>query len=260
VFDLTWAGQMIGLISVGMTLLASLVRHAVLDKATLKEQKEKMKYHQEQIKHAQKNNDIKGMQTHQQRLMEVTMEQMRQGMKPMLFTLIPFIIVFNWMSGAYGGLGEIRNATVTAVIPSHVDVESVVFNTNGSYVDYSHSLVWRIAKIEALASGEFNATLKVKGDVGPYSDISKLSAEYTLSNGSVVSSVAAADGLVGPYLNLEAAPPVIGGGSVSYVVRYSNLDSYRVATVFGYDLGWFGWYFICSFVSSIAFNKLFGNT
>lgn len=105
--ELTADAQTIGLISFGLSLVGGIVRHIVLDKDMLKEHKSKMKDIKDKMKEAQKNQDVKGMQKHQSDLMSLTMEQMKHSFKPMIFTMVPFILVFKWLRDTYGAAGTV---------------------------------------------------------------------------------------------------------------------------------------------------------
>ena len=50
------------------------------------------------------------------------------------------------------------------------------------------------------------------------------------------------------------------GEKFEYKIDYSNNAPYKVASVLGYDLGWLGWYIVCSMVISLTLNKALGIT
>ncbi len=252
--ELTSAGYTIALVSAGMTLLSTLVRNAVLDKGKLREQKEKLKHHQAQIKEAQKKKDMKGMQHHQQQMMEVSMEQMRSGMKPMLFTLIPFILVFQWMGGAYGDIGSLHNVTITALVPEGIMLAGL--SATGDHVVDGGAVTWNFTKLESQYAGEVNMT--VESDSPPQGGLApRVTVGYTTHEMNAESYEA---GAKAGFLDATAAPATVEGNKAVYIITYSNTASYKVASLLGWDLGWFGWYFIASFASSMIFNKLLGNT
>jgi uncharacterized membrane protein (DUF106 family) len=251
VLDLTSSGYLIAGISVGLTLMSSLVRHATLDKEKLKEQKERLKHHQEQAKQAHKRKDLKAAQDHQSKMLEVSMEQMHAGMKPMLFTIIPFMIVLGWMNTNFGDIGALHNATISAALPAG-DYKSL----NGgpdSRVEGS-TVSWNFTKMASLQAGHVNLSLE-QGGQPPGAPA--LSVEYTTHNGS---KFAIAGGEAASSLKLNMSGPFVEGNKAVYSIGYANTDPYRVATLFGYELGWFGWYFVCSIISGIILNKLLGNT
>lgn len=98
---ITYDGWIIALVSFGISAMSALVRNAVLDKEKLKEHREKIKKHQEDLKEATKKGDTKKAQKIQGDLLEITMENLRHGMKPMLYTWIPIILIFGWLQKTY---------------------------------------------------------------------------------------------------------------------------------------------------------------
>ena len=107
ILDVTFNGQIIAGISLGIAIASALVRRAVLDLDKMKEMKEKMKEHQETLKKATKSGDKKKAQKAQSELMKITMENMKHSFKPMLYTFIPFILIFTWLRGQYGEAGTV---------------------------------------------------------------------------------------------------------------------------------------------------------
>jgi len=104
---ITHNAQLIALISFGLAVMSALVRNAVLDKDQVKESKEKLKKHQTALKEATKKGDTTGAKRAQEDLMSVTMENFKQSFKPMMFTMIPFLLVFSWLRKTYGGVGTV---------------------------------------------------------------------------------------------------------------------------------------------------------
>ncbi len=100
-------GETIAFISIGLAVMNTLVRRAVLDRGKLQEQKKKLKEHQRTIKEATKAGDMKRARKAQEDLIEVTMEQMKHSFKPMIFTTIPFLLIFNWLRGEFGSAGNV---------------------------------------------------------------------------------------------------------------------------------------------------------
>lgn len=101
--DITPDGYTIAFISFGLAVMSALVRNAVLDKEKLKEQRAKLKEHQKIIKEAAKSGDTKKSQKAQEEMLKLTMENMKHSFRPMMFTILPFIIVFGWLKKTYAG-------------------------------------------------------------------------------------------------------------------------------------------------------------
>jgi len=107
--DITYDGEIIFLISFGLSAMSMLVRRVVLDQQKVREHKEKIKTHQDLLKEAQKKKDLKAMQKHQEELFAVMGDQMKQNFKPMIYTTIPFLLVFGWLRDSYNGVGAVAS-------------------------------------------------------------------------------------------------------------------------------------------------------
>lgn len=100
-------GQVIAFVSIALAVMSALVSRAVLDVKKLNRMKEEMKEQQKIMKESSKSGDTKNMQMAQEKLMKLTMENMRYSFKPMLITFIPFIIIFYWLQGQYSSAGTV---------------------------------------------------------------------------------------------------------------------------------------------------------
>ncbi|MFH0861972.1 MAG: EMC3/TMCO1 family protein [Candidatus Altiarchaeota archaeon] len=267
--DITSAGAIIGAITVGMTFLSTLVRHLVLDKEKVKEHKEQIRYHQEQMKQAQKNKDMKGVQKHQESMMSVMSDQMRHNMKPMIFTMIPFLIVFSWMGAQYNDIGNIHNVLVVDPIPEGAEVADVssIPQLNHSIRDGSVVWVfgnltypWEWERFGWYGDGIVRVNLTFKN--APSAVRSELTADYVsyYVNGSIQEFSSARTDDPNADLTVKKENIRVEGSVVSYDLAYENRNPYYVTTVFGVGLGWLRWYILCSFVSSMILNKIFGIT
>ena len=109
VMIITQYGVMIALISLGLSVMSTAARIIVLGKHAMKEMKERMKQHQQDLKDATKSGDKKKAQQAQDDLMKLTMENMKHSFKPMIITFIPFILVFGWLKTQYESVGQVAN-------------------------------------------------------------------------------------------------------------------------------------------------------
>lgn len=256
--NLSEAGVNISLISVGLTLLSTLVRNVVLDKNVMKEQKEKISHHKKQADEAIKRKDMKAAQTHQQQMLEVSMEQMRHGFKPMLFTLIPFLLVFQWMGTTYGSIGNIYNVTFIEHMPQDVGYTTVDLAGPGRYVSENRTIVWNMTDLMPQTRGQYNVTVSLENGGFDLSS-APLEVEYTIHNQSVARlSSTGLEEAKDNLLTVGRTQPTVNGNKAVYSIVYTETGSSTVADIFGWELGWFWWYFICSMISGMAFNKIFG--
>lgn len=106
-WGITPDGNEIAAISIGIATVSSLVRYAVMDKEAFAESKKKMKEHQATMKKLSKSGNVKKLQEAQAQMMPLFMENMKHSMKPMLFTFIPFILIFYWLKDTYAGIGVV---------------------------------------------------------------------------------------------------------------------------------------------------------
>lgn len=87
------------IISSALTLISTIVYKYATDQNMLKELKAEMKQLQEDIKKF-KDNPAKVMEA-QKIIMEKNMRMMTHTMKPALFTIIPFFIIFGWLNATF---------------------------------------------------------------------------------------------------------------------------------------------------------------
>lgn len=94
--------KMIGLLSVVLSLFVTLIYKFMTDQVLMRELKKDLKKHQQQMKDAR--GDAAKVSEISKQSMQVNMKYMSQSMKPMLITIIPFLLIFNWLRGQYDGL------------------------------------------------------------------------------------------------------------------------------------------------------------
>lgn len=102
-----WAmdiSPVLGLIII--TLVASLIvtlsYKYLTDQKKMKELKDSMKQMQTDVKNYKE--DPSKMMEYNKEIMGKNLEYFKQGWKPMVFTLIPFLIMFGWLRTAYEGI------------------------------------------------------------------------------------------------------------------------------------------------------------
>ncbi len=89
------------IISFILTLITTLIFKFLTDQHLMKTLKEEIKLSQQEAKN-HKNNPKKLIEI-QKQAMEKNIKLMMHSMKPMLFTFLPIIIVFSWLSKTYTG-------------------------------------------------------------------------------------------------------------------------------------------------------------
>lgn len=105
--EVTPEGQTIFFVAVVMVSISTMVRRATVDMEKVKESKKKSKEQQKRLKEAQKRGDAKEMAQIQEEMLKLMNEQIKQSFKPLLITIIPFMLVFGWLRDQYGEIGDV---------------------------------------------------------------------------------------------------------------------------------------------------------
>ena len=87
-----------------LTLLSSLAYKWLTDQEKMKSLKEELKEHQKMMKESKDNQERLDLQ---KKAMDKNLQYLTHSFKPLLVTFIPFLIVFNWLRGAYSPLGPL---------------------------------------------------------------------------------------------------------------------------------------------------------
>jgi uncharacterized membrane protein (DUF106 family) len=81
------------------TLFITIINNFMVDKKRMKELKDKQKSLREELK-KHKGNPQKMMELNKQ-MMEDMPEQLKHSFKPMIVTLVPLLILFNWLRSVF---------------------------------------------------------------------------------------------------------------------------------------------------------------
>jgi uncharacterized membrane protein (DUF106 family) len=93
----------IAVVSILVGTFSTLAYKYMTDQVLLKEYKAEIKKNQAAMKNVDKS-DMEKMKGLQKRAMEANMKLMSQTFKPMLITIIPFILIFRWLRATFEGL------------------------------------------------------------------------------------------------------------------------------------------------------------
>ncbi len=88
----------IGVFSVAVTLVSTLVQKKFTDQAHLKSLKNRQKEIQKELKKTKEPDLMKELNSE---MLQLTGLMFKSSMKPMFVTLIPFLILFAWLKGVY---------------------------------------------------------------------------------------------------------------------------------------------------------------
>jgi uncharacterized membrane protein (DUF106 family) len=89
----------IGILAMAVSFFISAINSLLLDKVKVKGMKNRQKEINKQIK--ENKHDQEKMMELQKELLSHSMENMKHSFKPMLITLIPVLIVFNWIRESF---------------------------------------------------------------------------------------------------------------------------------------------------------------
>jgi uncharacterized membrane protein (DUF106 family) len=248
-FLISGEGLVIAVVSVVLSLFSVVVRMKVVDQVKLKKQREEIKQLQSEIKEQQKKGDTKRVGEIYSRMMELNSDMMKGSFKPMIFTMIPFLLVFSWMRGSYDF--TMTDVVIVNPLPEGVSLSDVVASNDGFFNQSAGMLVWKVGSVVPGNSSLLEAQFKI--DPGGLDSIRPSMAYYKSSTGNMMEPLTAnaSNGFV--FLqSLDGS-----GSQIKMSLFYNNTKSNIVARFAGFELGWLGWYFICSMASSMVLNKVF---
>jgi uncharacterized membrane protein (DUF106 family) len=271
IFSATNQAYEIAFVTLFISAISALVRKATVDFEKVKESREKMKEHQKAMAEAQKKGQTEKMLKAQEEMSKHMMEGMRQQFKPLLITLIPFILIFGYLNTTYSDLHPAMNVTIVDNLAANVSFENVKASDGGKYDPANQTVTW-FAPL-AKADNTYTVTMEADAKTASRKDIESNRAVLTYveangSNGPSVSSdkEAPADSIMSLTKNAQ----VQDSGHVKYTLTYANTATNNVVFFpFHADLwfihihdgfDWFLWYFAVSFICSIIINKLIGAT
>jgi uncharacterized membrane protein (DUF106 family) len=270
IFSVTNQAYEIAFITLFISAISALVRKATVDFEKVKESREKMKEHQKAMAEAQKKGQTEKMLKAQEEMSKHMMEGMKQQFKPLLITLIPFILIFGYLNTTYSDLHPAMNVTIVNNLPANVTFENVKTSNDGKYSPENRTVTWFFP----IAKADNTYTLTVDADA-------KTASQKDLAENKAVLTYMEANGSSGPSVSSDGQAPAgsimtlatnleTGESHVKYTLTYANAATNNVvffplhADLFivhihdGFD--WFMWYFAVSFICSIIINKLIGAT
>lgn len=264
-FEISEPGVVIFVIAIVLGLVSGLVTKLTMGKEA-KEVRERQKELTKELKAALKANDVKKAKAIQSELMKLSLSSMRFSLKPMLITFIPFILVFWWMAGAYGSIGNV-NFEMNISNPNFA-----VFNCPSQTDSNQHYYC---------SSSYINGTLKGGQAinfgiiVSPNQSVDKIKIEINgfakdIHSGKVYSlhaetvTVSNGEPEKGPYYknerkDVEIAPKFSSKstkGIAQYNFKLTNHLSGTVITLLGIKLSWFWWYILVAIPFSFIIGKL----
>jgi len=218
-----------------LSLLLTLIYKWTTDQNLMKQLKDEIAALQKEMKELRSDPD-KAMHV-QKKAMEANMKYMMESLKPTLFTFIPIILIFGWLSGHFGY--EPINPGSEFIVTAHFSGPALsgmrMTLPEGSGLDYRSD---RYATIAA-GKGEWaiNSTASGKYD---------LSFEY--ANKTYTKAV-----IISDEKAYEEPVKAINENGISDITTQNK--QLIVMNLFGWELGWLGSYIIFSILFSIAMRK-----
>jgi len=213
-------------------VISTLLQKYLTDQAKMRRLRDDTKKLQEQMKKVK--DDPKKVMSLQQKLMPIQMDLMKESFKPLLVTLIPFLLVFFWLSNhfAFHQIQPNTDFTVTA------EFEEVIV---GNAVLAASGLT--IAQAEQQVMGGV-ARWTLKGPAGSYP------LNLTFAGATVSRSV-----LISTDRIYETPKMPMRGSVTEFNVDNEKLIPIPGLSIFGWHPGWIFYYILFSIPLSLLLKK-----
>ena len=221
------------LLSFLISLIITLIYKFTTNQSLMKDLKEEMKAFQKQVKEL-KSEPEKAMEV-QKKSMKTNMKYMSHSMRSTLFTFIPIILIFGWMTAnlSYDPILPGQDFTTTVVFGKGVSGEIGLNAPEGLNIEGS--------TVKEVKDNEVKWVLN--GKEGEYL------LEYEFNNKRYNKEVLIAEG--NKYKN-----PIkdVKDGNIE-MIKIDNKKNI-VLNLFGWKIGWLGTYIIFSLIFSIGLRKI----
>ena len=225
-----WA---IVLLSFLISLIITLIYKFTTNQSLMKDLKEEMKAFQKQIKEL-KHDPKKAMEM-QRMSMKTNMKYMGHSMRSTLFTFIPIILIFGWMTShlSYYPILPGQDFTTTVVFEKGIDGEIELSVPDGLYIEGS--------VVKEIKDSEVKWVLN--GEEGEYL------LEYNFNDNKYTNEV-----LITKDREYKNPTKNVRDGNINVI----KIDYKKniVLNIFGWKLGWLGSYIILSIIFSMLLRKL----
>jgi uncharacterized membrane protein (DUF106 family) len=219
------------IISFVLSFLSVLASKYMTNQKMMKQHREEMKELQKKARKLQKENPQKAMAM-QKDMMEKNMSIMKESFKPMIITIIPFLLIFAWLNANFTYLPLQPDAPFN--MSAELDVDeglatlSMIPNESITYVTN-----------QTVAIKDGMAEWVLKGGEGIYT------ATFTVNNQSVDQDVRIGTGYETPVKKQDG------------VFKKTTIENESLkVNVLGLRMGWIWAYIIFSLVFSLAMRKL----
>ncbi|MEK6808974.1 MAG: EMC3/TMCO1 family protein [Nanoarchaeota archaeon] len=229
-FPILWI--VIGL-SFLVSVLVTLIYKFTTNQSLMKKLKDEIKSYQEQIK-SERNNPARAMELNK-KAMQVNFEYMSHSMRSTLFTFIPVILLFGWMSShlAFSPIIPHKEFTVTTIFAKEVTGNIEIITPEGINL--------KDDKLKEIKDGI--ALWKLEGEKGGYN----LEFNFNNENHNKELIISEENSYAEPLKKIKDSQLkqiVIGNEPI------------KLLNIFGWKIGWLGTYIITSIIFSIVLRKV----
>jgi len=221
----------ITLISIGLSLLISIIYRVLTKPGEVRKIKGDMRFYKEKMSKAQKEGNKEQASQYASEMMKASQAQMRHSMKPMMATMLVFLLLLGWLNSNYGG--------VSADLGDNPDA---TFNYGGA----EHKIYYE--KAEENGQSSFKAGVDFNDD-GEFSQDEIFTGDDVFSyKGAYWRAKPAVEGVMFFTSERENA------------VHFEMLVAQLPFTLpfIGNYLTWFWWYIFISIPATMVFRKLLG--
>lgn len=220
-------------LSLFISLIVTWIYKLTTDQALMKKLKDEIKAYQQQIK-AERNNPARAMELNK-KAMQSNMQYMSHSMKSTLYTFIPIILLFSWMSAhlAFEPIKPDTEFTVSASFDKSTQGKAELNAPNG--------IILKDDKIKEIDNGI--AIWKLQGKAGEYLLEFKFNEEAHNKE------------LVITQENIYAPQNKKIKNSQLQQIIINNAQK-KLINLFGWKIGWLGTYIIFSLVFSMGLRKV----
>lgn len=251
IIELTPQAFEILVIALVIAAISSVVTKVTIGKKNA-EIMQKNKEIQAKLKAAMKAKDMDKVKQLQSEMLKVTMQSMQNSLKPMLITIIPFLLVFYWMMGAYGEYGSVYyELSVENSTPVYIDFYNGTIkpkeNINFNLKVYPQGMKEGMKEVDTkviLKTSEGESTSAIVNTV--FGAPPKVATGYGESGGKV--------DILPKYQSKSTF-----GEPVNYTLTLINKNSDAIANIFGIQLNWLLWYIVTVMMFSIILGKILKN-
>lgn len=221
----------ITLLSVGLALMISIIYRVLTKPSEIRKVKDDMRFYKEKMNEANKAGDRAKSKEYANEMLKASQAQMKHSMKPMVATMLIFLLLLGWLHTNFGGV----SADLTAEPEARFD-----------YAGADHMISYGIVERDGLDLIQAGVDLNDDG---------LFSQDETFMQGDVFE-------YKGAYWRVA---PVMEGFFM-FTTQKENAVSFEMLVAkmpfdmpfLGYYLSWFWWYIFISIPATIVFRKILG--